>query len=967
MLRDLFLSVVCLQQMSSTALANVVTQALSVAHLCSAVWRSMDDAERALRAFSAAQGWTLAIRKSSKYPYKLRDAKGEERPGEVEGFKVWICSRGHQRQLNVPHFCSDNAAAAEQNACDIINSSGQLAAASSLMPRLPASTKTGCPVSVRVVMIKKTAPTNGSNWTEEDTPCAGYRLATPAKLLLPCQHNHSSLQCADAATSALTESVSQIPEPVRQEVTELVLANFPSYRIRNYITNKHQLPALTPAVWSTLIRSIKTELGIQNAGEDLQTLIERLTKERNDSGAVFDLTVDGDMTVTAIFFMSRAMVQSYRRCAQFVVMDNTCKTNRFGMSLFLVCGVDEHMHIALYATAFMKDETQPSFEYVLGQLRRAVGVNAWLRMACAATDGCAAMTAAIANVAPHTEQQRCVWHLQQNIIKHTGGNSHQLIIKAWYGCVYARSELEFDVKWKELLQVKMSEKCKEYLTKYIFALRSKWSVYTTGHLTNFGSHSTQLVESLNRLLKMWDVNDKASLSQAVERICTVKGEEETRRQITSMKDRAALSLAAGSASQIQQHDAYKTKVRKLLTGAAAMLCEEQYDLFSQYKVIQHSASSGDLFSLATQVYIVKHKMKESDEYQVHISLSLIYCPCGFVFSYLLPCRHILAANNVAFSDIFQAGQYHPRWWVEYSPSMEHELLSKQFWISMGKEVTTDGCCRVRMQAEYNKQREVQDGKREEEQEEEEMKLSDGVAAAAPNAGVPAISDCSLPSPMYPSSMQELLPSQMTPQHLYHMIEGECASLRQLACTNPARLSGLVWMELHQAKIRITQHIDREERMQKQQAVTAAAAVVGDLTSEGFPLSSLLAPVPLTATKPGRPTSKRARAAVEGVAARKVRAMVPAHLLTLQGDKHKATSDHELSAATGATAAAVAAAASATAVYTRTASVVAAAAAYATAAPAAASSVAGAGPAAVAAAVRSSASGRRILPPVPFDK
>jgi len=962
--------------MSSTALANVVTQALSVARLCSAVWCSMDEAERALRAFSAAQGWTLAIRKSSKYPYKLRDAKGEERPGEVEGFKVWICSRGHQRQLNAPHFCSDNAAAAaaaEQNACDMINSSGQLAAPSSLLPRLPASTKTGCPVSARVVMIKKAAPANGSSWTEEDTPCAGYRLATPAQLLLPCHHNHSSLHCAVAATSALTESVSQIPDTVRQEVTELVLANFPSYRIRNYITHKHQLPSLTPAVWNTLIRSIKTELGIQNAGEDLQTLIERLTKERNDSGAVFDLTVDGDMTVTAIFFMSRAMVQSFRRCAQFVVMDNTCKTNRFGMSLFLVCGVGEHMHIALYATAFMKDETQPSFDYVLSQLRRAVGIDAWLRMACAATDGCAAMTAAIANIAPHTEQQRCVWHLQQNIIKHTGGNTHQLIVKAWYGCVYARTELEFDMKWKELLQVKMSEKCKEYLAKYIFPLRSKWSVYTTGHLTNFGSHSTQLVESLNRLLKMWDVNDKASLSQAVERICTVKGEEETRRQITSMKDRAALSLAAGSAAKIQLHDAYKTKVRKLLTGAAALLCEEQHDIFSQYHVTLRTTSSLELFSLATQIYIVKHKVKESDEYQVHISPSLIYCPCGFIFIYLLPCRHILAANNVAFPDIFQAGQYHPRWWVEYSPSMERELLSKQFWISMGKEVTRDGCCRVRMQ--YKMQREGQDGKQEEEEEERKLQSGGVAAAAAAYASASPISDCSLPSPMYPSSMHELLPSQMTPQHLYHMIEGECASLRQLACTNPARLSGLVWMELHQANKRITQHIDREQRMQRQQAVTAAAAVVGDLTSEGFPLSSLLAPVPLTATKPGRPTSKRARAAVEGVAARKVRAMVPAHLFTLQGDKQaggtsKETSDHDHSSAAAATTAAAAAAASATAVCTRTASAVAAAAAYATAAPVAASAVAGAvEPAAVAAvvAVRSSASGRRIVPPVPFDK
>ena len=73
---------------SASALANVVTQALSIAQLGSAVWRTMDEAESALRAFSAAQGWSLSIRKSAKCTYKLRDAQGEERPGEVELHKV---------------------------------------------------------------------------------------------------------------------------------------------------------------------------------------------------------------------------------------------------------------------------------------------------------------------------------------------------------------------------------------------------------------------------------------------------------------------------------------------------------------------------------------------------------------------------------------------------------------------------------------------------------------------------------------------------------------------------------------------------------------------------------------------------------------------------------------------------------------------------------------------------------------
>jgi hypothetical protein len=412
--------------MSEPLLSQAVSVALSMAQLGAAVWRSMDEAERALAAFSAAQGWSLVVRKSGKHHFTFIDAHGEERHGQTELNKMWICSRGHGRRANDQHQCA--AAESDQPAvCEAVNATGQLSPPSVQLPRLAASTKTGCPVFIRVGMLKRATPSNGKNWTEEDTPCAGYKIVSPASQLLPCNHNHSSAQATEDSPN-VTETVADIPADVRAEVTSLVLAGFPSYQIRTFIVKKHNLPSLVPAVWTSLVRSIKVELGIQDAGQDLKALIERFTKERNESGAVFDFAVDGDLAVSTIFFMSRAMLESFRRCAQFAVMDSTCKTNRFGMNLFLVCGVDEHQHISLYASAFMKEETQLSFEYVLTQLKRAVGLDAWLRLSCVATDGCAAMTSALKKVAPHAEQQRCVApatkhhqaHRQQSSAPHQG-------------------------------------------------------------------------------------------------------------------------------------------------------------------------------------------------------------------------------------------------------------------------------------------------------------------------------------------------------------------------------------------------------------------------------------------------------------------------------------------------------------------------------------------------------------------
>jgi len=145
-------------------------------------------------------------------------------------------------------------------------------------------------------------------------------------------------------------------------------------------------------------------------------------------------------------------------------------------------------------------------------------------------------------------------------------------------------------------------------------------------------------------------------------------------------------------------------------------------------------------------------------------------------------------------------------------------------------------------------------------------------AAATAAAVPA-----LPDPMYPPP-STLQPTEMSPQHLYHMIEGQCQQLRQLACSDPARLSSMVWLGLNNLKKQVEQHIDHEQRQQQRMAISGAAAVMGNLTSEGVPLSSLLAPVAVSASKVGRPSSKRAFAAVEGRAASKLQLLLPADAL-----------------------------------------------------------------------------------------
>src|SRR4051812_10077407 len=109
------------------------------------------------------------------------------------------------------------------------------------------------------------------------------------------------------------------------------------------------------------------------------------------------------------------------------------------------------------------------------------------------------------------------------------------------------------------------------------------------------------------------------------------------------------------------------------------------------------------------------------------------------------------------------------WWLQYSVQLQYDLLSKQFWIDVGREVTAAGLQRAHYQtAQAEQDTQGEDG--------EMPAVAPSHSAAADAAAADACP--ALPYPMYPPSMQQLLPAELTPQHLYHLIDGECQNLRQ---------------------------------------------------------------------------------------------------------------------------------------------------------------------------------------------
>ena len=71
--------------------------------------------------------------------------------------------------------------------------------------------------------------------------------------------------------------------------------------------------------------------------------------------------------------MSKDMISTFRRSGQFILMDATCKTNRFGMPLVLLAGVNEIKKTVILALALIQVEDGESYMWVLQQVQKAIG------------------------------------------------------------------------------------------------------------------------------------------------------------------------------------------------------------------------------------------------------------------------------------------------------------------------------------------------------------------------------------------------------------------------------------------------------------------------------------------------------------------------------------------------------------------------------------------------------------------
>ena len=124
---------------------------------------------------------------------------------------------------------------------------------------------------------------------------------------------------------------------------------------------------------------------------------------------------DEDDRVCAVFWTYDWCRTMWKKFPEVLGLDNTYKTNRFGLHLFQATGVTDQKSLANFAFGLINGEKEHHFQWLcdrLDELRIDIGADT---PEVIITDKEQALRTALSNTFPGAQQQLCVYHILANV------------------------------------------------------------------------------------------------------------------------------------------------------------------------------------------------------------------------------------------------------------------------------------------------------------------------------------------------------------------------------------------------------------------------------------------------------------------------------------------------------------------------------------------------------------------------
>ncbi|CAB1105779.1 unnamed protein product [Ectocarpus sp. CCAP 1310/34] len=215
-------------------------------------------------------------------------------------------------------------------------------------------------------------------------------------------------------------------------------------------------------------------------------------------GGLCEIKMDDSGRLTHIWWQTREQVVLWNRYGHVALYDDTAVKNRYRMPLGVLAVIDSEYRTRIVGQSITADTTTDTF---LWMLKSALESRGGKQPDIFIQDADAAMTAAVREVFPDALARRCLWHLNQNIIKALAKVLGGEMKTAFHGRVQVCASAAVIGKERKFnALIEKHPKAEKYM-RVVYDDRARWVEYVSPLVFSVGLWTTSSVEGQNALIK----------------------------------------------------------------------------------------------------------------------------------------------------------------------------------------------------------------------------------------------------------------------------------------------------------------------------------------------------------------------------------------------------------------------------------------------------------------------------------
>ncbi|RDY11388.1 Protein FAR-RED ELONGATED HYPOCOTYL 3, partial [Mucuna pruriens] len=315
---------------------------------------------------------------------------------------------------------------------------------------------------------------------------------------------------------------------------------------------------------------------------DLQFLLNTLMCMQNENPNFFyAVDFNEEQQLRTVFWVDAKARLDYKHFSDVVLLDTTHVKNEYKLPFVPFVGVNHHLQFLLLGLAFVSDESESTFAWLMRNWLRAMGGCAPKVML---TDRDEALRKAVAEVVPESCHCFCLWHVLSKVPEKLGRVVHRNgeFMSRFNKCVLrSRTMEQFEKRWRKL--VERFDLGEDSWLREIYEDRDRWiPAFMKGRVVLAGMSTVLRSEAMNCLFDKY-VQRKTTLKEFLEQYKVVlrdKCDEEAKADFEMLHRQPVLKSPSPFGKQMAElytHVVFKNFQSEVLGAVACHPRKESED------------------------------------------------------------------------------------------------------------------------------------------------------------------------------------------------------------------------------------------------------------------------------------------------------------------------------------------------------------------------------------------------------